>query len=181
VVAVGGSAAGPPVTPPKSVGQSRLIGPSCRPEPAHWTIVPAACGSIRLTHGPTRPIRLVRLTRNPTRPRLTATMRHRGAYHRLRLSPATTSHRCGYRAERSREELAVGYLNGAESSRCSTFGYSACTERIPGSVIFADTPANVAMVIVQRLWIAYFRAGQRSRSLVRSPRDLPWGNRRSEE
>jgi DNA-binding protein HU-beta len=29
--------------------------------------------------------------------------------------------------------------------------------------ILADTPANVAMVIVQRRWIAYFRAGQRSR------------------
>jgi len=31
-------------------------------------------------------------------------------------------------------------------------------------VIFADTRANVAEVIVQRRWIAYFRAGQRSRS-----------------
>jgi len=31
-------------------------------------------------------------------------------------------------------------------------------------MIVADTLANVAEVIVQRRWIAYFRAGQRSRS-----------------
>src|ERR1035438_3965106 len=38
-----------------------------------------------------------------------------------------------------------------------------------GRVILADTPANVAMVIVQRRWIAYFRAGQRSRSQLSEP------------
>ena len=43
----------------------------------------------------------------------------------------------------------------------------------------ADTPANLAMVIVQRRLIAYFRAGQRSRYPNRSPRDL-WGKRRRE-
>src|SRR5258708_7883360 len=35
-----------------------------------------------------------------------------------------------------------------------------------GRVILPDTPANVAMVIVQRRLIAYFRAGQRSRTLI---------------
>ena len=46
----------------------------------------------------------------------------------------------------------------------AAFGYFTYTKQVLAGVIFADTPGNVAKVIVQRRWIAYFRAGQRSRS-----------------
>jgi DNA-binding protein HU-beta len=56
-------------------------------------------------------------------------------------------------------------------------------EHGPAGAIVADTAPNVAMVIVPGRWIAYFRAGQRSkgsRFRHRGARDL-WGKRRSEQ
>jgi hypothetical protein len=43
-----------------------------------------------------------------------------------------------------------------------TFLASGVSVRLLRRVMVADTQVNVAEVIVQRRWIAYFRAGQRS-------------------